>query len=142
MRRRASLVAIGALTAGLSGMVFMLSSPSCLYQKLLSQARADEAPEQVFNNACRTCHTVKEGDNRLGPNLYKIIGRKAGSLLDYDYSSAMKEAGFVWDEAKLARFIADPDEVVPGNKMKPYGGLASADDRKKVMAFLQSMGAR
>src|SRR6202158_4165233 len=131
MRRRSSLVAMGALTAGLCGMGGMLSSPSCLYQKLLSQARADEAPEQVFNNACRTCHTVREGDNRLGPNLYKIIGRKAGSLLDYDYSSAMKEAGFVWDEAKLARLIADPDEVVPGNKMKPYSGLASADDRKK-----------
>jgi cytochrome c len=142
MRRRASLVAIGALTAGLSGTVCMLSSPSCLYQKLLSQARADEAPEQVFNNACRTCHTVKEGDNRLGPNLYKIFGRKAGSLPDYDYSSAMKEAGFVWDEAKLARLIADPDEVMPGNKMKPYSGLASADDRKKVIAFLLSMSAR
>jgi cytochrome c len=79
---------------------------------------------------------VKEGDNRLGPNLYRVVGRKAGSLPDYAFSSAMKEAGFVWDEEKLDRFIANPDQVVPGNNMKPYGGLPSSDDRKKIIAFL------
>jgi cytochrome c len=78
----------------------------------------------------------------LGPNLYKIIGRKAGSLPDYNYSAAMKDAGFVWNEDNLARFIANPDEVVPGNNMKPYAGLASADDRRKAIAFLLSVGAR
>jgi cytochrome c len=55
--------------------------------------------QRAFNNACRTCHTTKEGDNRLGPHLYKIIGRNAGSLPDYGYSTAMKDAGFVWDDA-------------------------------------------
>jgi cytochrome c len=48
----------------------------------------------------------------------------------------MKEAGFVWDEEKLDRFMANPDEIVPGNNMKPYGGLASAEERKKIIAFL------
>jgi cytochrome c len=48
----------------------------------------------------------------------------------------MKEADFVWDEAKLERFIASPDEVVPGNKMKPYSGLANKEDREKIVAFL------
>jgi cytochrome c2 len=81
----------------------------------------------------------KEGDNRQGPNLYKIIGRKAGSLPDYSYSSAMKGADFVWDEEKLGHFIASPDEVVPGNNMKPYSGLASTDDRTKVIAYLRSV---
>ena len=79
---------------------------------------------------------VREGDNRLGPNLHKIMGRKAGSLPGYGFSSAMKEAGFVWDEEKLDRFMARPDEVVPGNNMKPYGGLASDEERKKIIAFL------
>jgi cytochrome c1 len=51
-------------------------------------------------------------------------------------SSAMKEAGFVWDEEKLDRFIANPDQVVPGDSMKPYGGLSSSDDRKNIIAFL------
>ena len=58
--------------------------------------RADtESGQLTFNNACRTCHTTKEGDNRLGPNLHNIIGRKAGSLQNYGYSSAMKGADFV-----------------------------------------------
>jgi cytochrome c len=78
-------------------------------------ARADAASGQLlFNNACRTCHTMKDGDNRLGPNLHNIIGRKAGSLPNYGYSSAMKGADFVWDKEKLDSFIAKPDEVVPG----------------------------
>jgi cytochrome c len=101
-----------------------------------------ESGQLVFNNACRTCHTTNKDDNRLGPHPYKIIGRKAGSLPNYSYSSAMKGADFVWDEAKLDRFIANPDEMVPGNNMKPYGGLASADERAKVIAFLQSLTIR
>ena len=68
-----------------------------------------ESGQLTFNNACRTCHTTKEGDNRLGPNLHNIIGRKAGSLQNYGYSSAMKGADFVWDREKLDRFIAKPD---------------------------------
>jgi len=122
------------LIVALSGLAYMLSSPSALPQ--VSQGMEAASEQQAFNNACRTCHMVKEGDNRLGPNLYKIIGRKAGALPDYNYSSAMKEAGFVWDEDKLGRFIANPDEIVPGNSMKPYGGLASRDDRAKIIAFL------
>jgi hypothetical protein len=64
-----------------------------------------ESGQLTFNNACRTCHTTKEGDNRLGPNLHNIMGRKAGSLPNYGYSSAMKGADFVWDKEKLDRFI-------------------------------------
>ena len=124
------------LIVALSGVACMLSSHSSLSQELGKEVASEQ---QVFNNACRTCHTIKEGDNRQGPNLYKIIGRKAGSLPDYNYSSAMKGAGFVWDEEKLEHFITSPDEVVPGNNMKPYSGLASADDRKKVIAFLKSV---
>jgi cytochrome c len=122
------------LLGALSAMAFMLPAPSTLPQ--VAQGTEDVSGQQAFNNACRTCHMVKEGDNRLGPNLNKVVGRKAGSLPDYGFSSAMKEAGFVWDEEKLDRFIANPDEVVPGNNMKPYGGLSSSDDRKKIIAFL------
>ena len=130
------------LTMALSATVFMLSSPSSQAQEPPSQGMESGVEQQVFNNACRTCHSIREGDNRLGPNLYKIIGRRAGSLPQYNYSSAMKDADFVWDEARLARFIANPDEIVPGNKMIPYGGLASAEDRKRVVAFLSRMKPR
>jgi cytochrome c len=77
------------LIVALSGMAYMLSSQSSLSQELGKDVASEQ---QVFNNACRTCHTIKEGDNRQGPNLYRIIGRKAGSLPDYNYSSAMKSS--------------------------------------------------
>ena len=103
------------------------------------QTIADKG-QLLFNNACRTCHTLKQGDNRLGPHLNRIIGRKMGALPDYGYSSAMKSGDLVWDRSTLDRFIANPDRVVPGNTMKPYGGLASASDRAAVIAFLESAG--
>ena len=121
----------------LTGMAWLLLSSSASSQTP-TQGTDAEAGQQAFNNACRTCHTVREGDNRQGPNLHRIIGRKAGSLPGYGYSSAMKEAGFAWDADKLERFMATPDAVVSGNNMKPYSGLASADDRAKIIAFLQS----
>jgi cytochrome c len=95
----------------------------------------------AFNNACRTCHTLREGDNRLGPSLYKVIGRKAGSLPGYGYSSAMQGADMVWDRAALDRFLANPDQALPGHNMKPYGGIASSEERAKIIAYLEASGA-
>ncbi|MBB4375346.1 cytochrome c [Bradyrhizobium sp. cir1] len=125
-----AIVGVGALTS-------LLSAPSSFAQ----QPASDAAAQQAFNNACRTCHSVKEGDNRLGPNLNKIIGRKAGALPDYNYSSSMKEAGFAWDQDKLTRFMVKPDEVVSGNKMQPYGGI-SAEEAGKIVAYLQTAGGQ
>ena len=71
------------LISALSGTAYMLSSLSALPQA--SQGMGDVSGEQAFNNVCRTCHMAKEGDNRLGPNLHKIVGRKAGSLPDYGF---------------------------------------------------------
>jgi cytochrome c len=92
----------------------------------------------LFNNACRTCHTLKEGDNRLGPNLNRIIDRKAGALPDYGYSSAMRSGHLIWDRSTLDRFIANPDQVVPGHTMQPYGGLASPEERIRIIDYLEA----
>jgi cytochrome c len=103
-------------------------------------AAGDRRGQLSFNNACRTCHTLREGDNRLGPNLHRIIGRKAGALPDYGYSSAMKSGDLVWDKGTLDRFMADPDAVVPGHSMKPFGGVASAEERASIIEYLEQAG--
>lgn len=118
-------------------LALLLSAPVSLAQ----QPANNDAAQQAFNNSCRTCHSVKDGDNRLGPNLNKILGRKAGALPNYNYSSSMKEAGFTWDQDKLSRFMVKPDEVVSGNKMQPYGGV-SADEAGKIVAYLQAAGGQ
>jgi cytochrome c len=115
--------------------IVVLFAMSSVWQATVAAA---EDGQLAFNNVCRTCHTLKEGDNRLGPNLHKIIGRKAGSLANYSYSTAMKGADLVWDRATLDRFISNPDQVVPGNNMKPFGGLSSAEDRAKIITFLEA----
>ena len=109
------------------------------YQVTVVSAAAEDG-QLAFNNVRRTCHTLGEGDNRLGPSLHKIIGRKAGSLPNYNYSSAMKGADLVWDRATLDRFISNPNQVIPGNNMKPYSGLTSAEERAKIIAFLEANG--
>lgn len=101
-----------------------------------------EAGRLVYNNACRTCHTLRDGDLRLGPNLNGIIGRKAGSVAGFAYSSAMKGGDLTWDEATLDRFIANPDAVVPGHAMRPYAPLSKAEERAAVIAFLRSAEAK
>ena len=98
----------------------------------------DEAGELAFNNACRTCHTVKAGDNRLGPNLHKVVGRKAGGAEGFAYSDSMKNSGLTWDEKTLDAFIENPDAVVSGNNMKPYTGMTSAADRAKIVSYLKA----
>jgi cytochrome c len=115
-------------------------SAEALGQETAGTSTGPDDAQLAFNNACRTCHTLREGDNRLGPTLHKIIGRRAGSLPNYGYSSAMKDADLVWDKATLDRFIANPDQVVSGNSMKPYGGLNSAEERAKIIAFLEANG--
>jgi cytochrome c len=93
----------------------------------------------AFNNHCRTCHSAKEGDNRLGPSLAGIVGAKAGTRPGYaSYSQAMKSSGVTWDEATLDRFISNPDEVVPNNNMKPFKGVPDAAVRKRIIAAMKS----
>lgn len=99
---------------------------------------ADEG-KLAFNNRCRTCHTVRANDNRLGPSLHGIIGKKAGSSTGYrNYSQSLANSRIVWDEVTLDKFIESPDSVVPGNNMKPYPGLPDADVRKQIIDYLKS----
>lgn len=119
-------------------LAFPLTAASVLLA--VAAAAQDDPGQLMFNNACRTCHTVKQGDNRLGPNLYKIIGRLAGSVDSYNYSSALENADFAWDEETLDRFIANPEQAVPGNNMKPFGGISSKEDRARIIGFLRAQG--
>ena len=105
----------------------------------LAQEAADAEERQLaLNNHCRTCHVTKADDHRLGPSLHDIVGREAGSAPNYNYSSAMADAGLVWDEATLDRFIANPQAVVPCNNMKPFSGISSAEERAKIVAHLKA----
>lgn len=113
-----------------------------LIASLAPVAAAQEESDKgmvAFNNSCRTCHSFKPNDNRLGPTLHGVVGRKAGSVEGFAFSPAMKGSGVTWDAATLDKFISDPNQVVSGNKMQPFGGIADAGERKKIVDYLGTL---
>ncbi len=96
------------------------------------------AGRQVFKK-CAVCHSLEPGKNLVGPSLAGVVGRKAGTEPDYDYSPAMKQSGLTWNPATLDSYLADPQKIVPGNKM-PFPGLKTDSDRADVIALLSSGG--
>jgi len=104
---------------------------------------ADDDLELAFNDHCRECHSFLKDDNRLGPSLYGVVGRKAGTLPGYAYTESLKDSGLTWNAATLDKWIADPDAVIPGNAMSPpYPGVADAAIRKKIIAFLETLSPK
>ena len=96
------------------------------------------AGEKVFRK-CQACHSIEAGVNKVGPSLAGVIGRKAGSVIGYNYSSAMKQVTFVWDESTLDTFLSSPAKSVPGTKMT-FVGLKQPEDRAAVIAYLKVAG--
>jgi cytochrome c len=103
-----------------------------------AHADGDVARGEVKFQDCAACHKLEAGANNVGPSLHDIFTRKAGELADFRYSPAIKRSGIGWSPETLDTFIADPQAVVPGNRM-PYAGMASASDRADLIAYLQKM---
>ncbi|MBS0234983.1 MAG: c-type cytochrome [Proteobacteria bacterium] len=105
---------------------------------VLAQGISDDDPEIAFNDHCRECHSADKGDNRLGPSLYGVVGRKAGSIPNFGYSEALKDSGITWTEKNLNAWITSPNSVVPGNNMGAiFSGLQDAKARAKIIAYLK-----
>jgi len=98
----------------------------------------DTAGERLFTQ-CKTCHEVGEGArHKIGPHLDGIIGRAAGSLEGFKYSTAMRlagETGLVWDEKALDSYLEKPRDFIRGNRMS-YRGMSDPEDRAVLIEWL------
>lgn len=86
---------------------------------------------------CFSCHSVKKGRHSTGPSLAGIIGRPAGGADGYQYSEALTDASFTWDEEALAAFLAAPQKAVPGTSMA-FDGLADQSDIADLLSYLKA----
>ena len=103
-------------------------------------AAADAAKGQTVFKACAACHDgSKGGPNKVGPNLWGIVGRMHGSHEGFSYSEAMAALkDKPWTYEALNEFITNPKAAVPGTKMA-YGGLKKDADRANLLAYLATL---
>ncbi len=93
---------------------------------------------KLYNKLCVICHTTaKGGASMVGPNLFGVVGHKAGSVAGYSYSPALKGSGLTWDQASLTKFFVSPKTVLPGSKM--VISPLKQDDAESVTAYLATL---
>ena len=99
-----------------------------------------EHGEKVFKK-CSACHMIADGGkNMIGPNLWGVIGRKAASISDYNYSKAMKEYAKIWSFEEMNLYLIKPQAYIKGTKMA-FAGLRKEKDRASVILYMNSKSA-
>ena len=122
--------------ATLAGAASLLASPAF--------AAGDAAHgAQIFKGTCGVCHlaqphpAVSDLAMRIGPNLWGVVGRKAGTTPHFRYSAAMMQSGIVWTPDKLRPYIHSPQTTIPNIRMS-FMGLKNLKDVDDVVAYLQT----
>jgi len=115
----------------LSGAMVLLSLTVVAHAQGLGDAQRGA---QVFAQ-CKVCHSLEAGKNMIGPSLRGLIGRKAGSVPGYAYSSAMKNANVTWNDDTLSKYLSDPKAFIPGDKMV-FTGIKDPTRVGDLLAYL------
>jgi cytochrome c len=117
----------------LSGLIFAAA------QSLPAQAAGAACDVTLSNKAwskCAACHSLTPNEaGKAGPNLYGVVGRRAGSLESFVFSPAISKSDIVWTVELLDAFLANPQKVVPNNRM-PFSGLPNAKERAALVCTL------
>jgi len=104
-------------------------------------ARAEDAQAAAGRAAfatCAVCHSAEKGRIVVGPPLFGVVGRKAGTVPGFSYSKAMAASGITWDATSIDAFITSPQAKVPGTRM-PFAGLKDPIKRAAIVAYLTTL---
>ena len=103
----------------------------------VSGMTGDGARGQRLYARCAACHSVDPGRNGIGPSLYGVVGREAGSVPGYSYSSVNKNSHKIWNEPTLFQYLESPPMMLPGTKMAFV--MTDPQDRADVIAYLTTL---
>jgi cytochrome c len=103
-----------------------------------AHAADPDSGQKGFVSQCTICHSPVAGRTILGPSLFDVVGRKAGSVRGYPYSSANKNSGLTWDQATLDKYLQNPQQWSPAPKMT-YAGLKDAAKCADLIAYLATL---
>jgi cytochrome c len=130
-----TLRTLDAIALGLLSAVILVTTADA--QMPLPAAKPPDGAT-LFKQQCATCHTVNETDPvRQGPSLFKIVGRRAGSVEGFKYSAGFAKADFIWDDAKLDAWITNPQEMIPASVMAYR--QARPEVRATIIAYLKEL---
>ena len=120
------------LVAGIAALTVMSAG--------IAHAAGDAAEgKKVFTRVCGACHTDEaNGPRKLGPTLFGVVGRKAGTVEGFRYSTANKNSGITWAPDVLDEYLKDPKAKIPGTIMA-FAGLKNDTERQNVIAYLETL---
>ncbi|NQV84000.1 MAG: cytochrome c family protein [Rhodospirillales bacterium] len=93
--------------------------------------------KKVFNK-CKACHSTEAGKKKIGPSMFGVVGRKAGTAEGFRFSDAMKDSGLTWNEDTLEKFLKKPKKLVKGTKMS-FAGLKKESQIEDVIAYMKTL---
>jgi cytochrome c len=105
---------------------------------LQAHAAGDPDKGKTIFRQCSVCHSAEEGENRVGPSLFGVYGRKAGEAPAFNYSKAVKDSGITWNDDTLAKYLTNPQDVIKGTRMA-FPGLQKQQDRDDIIAYLKTL---
>src|ERR1700692_999163 len=132
MRKRRAILVMGL------GFCSAISTVDAASAQMPSPAKNPPEGAPFFKKQCATCHSTTLPDvPRQGPPLVQIIGRQAGKVEGFHYSSGLAQAGFTWDEARLDAWLTDPQAVIPGAIMSYR--QAKGETRTAIITYLRGL---
>jgi cytochrome c len=116
---------------------------ACTSTLAIGQQKTQTAPDpakgkDLYQSRCAACHSLDF--NGVGPSHRGVFGRQAGKVANYNYSPALKASTVTWNETSLERWLADPEALIPGQKMGL--NLPDLSERSDVIAYIKQIPAK